>query len=116
MRWVLTKLGIRGRQQDKIHRRGPPPLERGVEVSIWRRRPRVGTRRGGGAEGACGRESIACGQASQGGLVVRPAKGVGARLRFGRGGSSVGEHAAVALGHAHWSMRHSHTRATNTNW
>ena len=30
MRWVLTKLGIRGRHQDKIHRRGPHPLERGV--------------------------------------------------------------------------------------
>jgi hypothetical protein len=30
MRWVLTKLGIRERQQDKIHRRGPHPLERGL--------------------------------------------------------------------------------------
>jgi hypothetical protein len=29
MRWVLTKLGIKGRQRDKIHRRGPHPLERG---------------------------------------------------------------------------------------
>ena len=28
-RWVLSKLGIRGRHQDKIHRRGPHPLEHG---------------------------------------------------------------------------------------
>src|SRR3989449_1542021 len=28
-RWVLSKLGIRGRHQDKIHRCGPHPLEHG---------------------------------------------------------------------------------------
>src|SRR6266498_5087725 len=30
MLWVLTRLGIRGRQRGKIHCRGPHPLERGV--------------------------------------------------------------------------------------
>src|SRR6266536_373160 len=29
MLWVLTRLGIRGRQRGKIHCRGPHPLERG---------------------------------------------------------------------------------------
>src|SRR6266446_430423 len=74
--------------------------------------------RGGGAEGACGWAAGACSQASQGGLVVRPAKGLGSRLRLGsRGGSSGGGHAAAgSLGHAQWSMTHSHTRAISTNW
>jgi hypothetical protein len=32
-------------------------------------------------------------------------------------GSGVVEHAAAgALGHTHWSMTHSHTRAISTNW
>jgi len=68
---------------------------------------------------AAGRVSLLCSQASQGGLVVRPAKDVGARLRFGTGDgrSGVVGHAAVeTLGHAHGSRRHSHTKATNTNW
>ena len=34
-RWVLSKLGIRGRHQDKIHRCGPHPLEHGLR-GIWR--------------------------------------------------------------------------------
>src|ERR1700756_5129669 len=76
------------------------------------------TRRGGGAEGAGGWGSGACAQASQGGWVVRPAKGWGARLRLSRGGGSsgvVGDKVG-ALGHIHWSMRHSHTRAISLNW
>ena len=55
-------------------------------VSTWRRRPRVDTSRGGGAEGAGGHESVVCLQASQWGLWVRPTKGLGARLRLRRGG------------------------------
>jgi hypothetical protein len=36
---------------------------------------------------------------------------------MGDGRSGVVGHAAVeSLGHAHWSRRHSHTRATSTNW
>ena len=46
----------------------------GVDVAAS---PRVMTRRGGGEEGACGRGALLCSQASQCGLVVRPAKGVG---------------------------------------
>src|SRR5207245_5288480 len=90
-----------------------------VEVSTWRRRPRVGTRRGGGAEGACGRRAGACSQASQCGLVVRPAKGVGVRERLGSGGVGsrvVGPAAAGTLGHAHWSMTSSNNSASNTNY
>src|SRR6266849_11021748 len=89
------------------------------DVSTWRGRPRVGTMRGGGQPGGWGTCSWACSQASQCGLVVRPAKGVGSRGRFGSGdvGSSVVGHvAAGSLGHAQWSMTHSHTRATSTNW
>src|SRR5262249_62284272 len=77
------------------------------------------TRRGGGAEGACGRGSLTCTQAAQCGLVVRPAKGFGSRWRLGTGGGGscvVGQAVAGSLGHTHWSMRHSHTRATSTNW
>jgi hypothetical protein len=33
----------------------------------------------------------------------------------GRGSSAVG-YAAVSLGHAQWSMTHSHTRATSISW
>ncbi len=49
---------------------------------------------------AAGRVSLLCSQASQGGLVVRPAKDVGARLRFGTGDgrSGVVGHAAVEGG------------------
>src|SRR5262249_47904016 len=75
--------------------------------------------RGGGAAGVCGRGALPCSQASQCGLVVRPAKGVGARRRLGRGpgGSGVvGHPGAGSLGHIQWSMRHSHTRATSINW
>src|SRR5499433_2380979 len=88
-----------------------------VEVSTWRRRPRVGTRRGGGVEGACGHGAVPCSQVSQGGLVVKPAKGLCSRWRFGFGGvgSDGGGHVAGSLGHAHWSMTHSHTRATSTS-
>src|SRR4030095_13381143 len=32
MLWVLTRFGIRGRPQSKIHHRGPHPLERGVHL------------------------------------------------------------------------------------
>src|SRR4029453_8083368 len=90
-----------------------------MEVSTWRRRPRVMTMRGGGAEGGCGREALTCAQASQWGLLVRPAKGFGSRRRLGRGGmgsSVVGQAVAGSLGHIQWSMTHSHTRATSTNW
>jgi hypothetical protein len=71
----------------------------------------------GGAEGACGRESVACTQASQCGLVVRPTKGVGSRLRIGRGGRGSGSvgHAAEPLGHTQWSMTHSQTSAISVS-
>ncbi|HEY5868779.1 MAG TPA: hypothetical protein VI542_25000 [Candidatus Tectomicrobia bacterium] len=62
--------------------------------------------------------AVACSQVSQSGFVVRPAKGLGSRLRFGSrgGGSAGGGHtAAGSLGHIQWSMRHSHTRATSTS-
>src|SRR5215831_10796270 len=74
--------------------------------------------RGGGAAGACGRGAVACAQASQCGLVVRPAKGGGSRGRLGRGGggSGGGGHVTGSPGHAHWSMTHNHTRAMSTNW
>src|SRR5216684_7933448 len=75
--------------------------------------------RGGGAQGGSRQGSTACSQASQCGFVVRPTKGVGSRWRFGTGGRGsgvVGHAAAGSLGHAHWSMTHSHTRATSTNW
>src|SRR5262249_18149031 len=74
--------------------------------------------RGGGHAGGCGRGSVLCTQASQCGLVVSPAKGLGARLRLSRGGGGAGVvgDKAGALSHAHWSMRHSHTRAISTNW
>src|SRR5215510_6056811 len=88
-----------------------------VEVSTWRRRPRVGMMRGGGAEGACGRRPLACSQASQCGLRVRPAKGFGSRLRLCRGGvgeGGVGPVTVESLSHAPWSMTHSHTKATST--
>jgi hypothetical protein len=61
----------------------PPGTAMGMAM---RRRPRLGMMRGGGAEGACGRRPLACAQASQGGLRVRPAKGFGSRLRLRRGG------------------------------
>jgi hypothetical protein len=62
--------------------------------------------------------ALPCTQASQCGLVVRPAKGFGSRWRLGRGGvgSRGGGHTAVSLGHAHWSMTHSHTRAISPSW
>src|SRR5215470_10507559 len=75
--------------------------------------------RGGGDEGGCGRGAPLCAQASQDGLVVRPAKGFGSCWRLGRGpgGSGVAGHTgAGSLGHAHWSMTHSHTSAISTNW
>jgi len=68
---------------------------------------------------AAGRVSLLCSQASQCGLVVRPTKDVGSRVRCGPGdGSSgvVGHVAVESLGYAHWSRRHSHPRATSTNW
>src|SRR2546422_7345762 len=77
------------------------------------------TMRGGGAAEASGRGALACAQASQGGLVVRPAKGFGSRrrVRRGGGGSPVVAHPATgALGHTHWSITHSHTKTTNANW
>src|SRR5262245_29291992 len=40
--WVLTRPGIRGRPRGKIHRRGPHPLERGVDhVSFEVRRGEI---------------------------------------------------------------------------
>src|SRR5215468_6466572 len=74
--------------------------------------------RGGRVEGACKHGAVPYSQVSQGGLVVKPAKGLGSRWRFGFGGvgSDGGGHVAGSLGHAHWSMTHSHTRATSTNW
>src|SRR6266498_5731693 len=50
---------------------------------------------------------------TQCGFVVRPVKGLGTRWRFGTGGvgSGVVEHtAAESLGHASWSITHSHTK------
>src|SRR5712664_2094926 len=70
----------------------------------------------GGAAGAAGRGAVACSQVSQCGFLVRPSKGLGSRWRFGTGGvgsGAVGHTAVGSLGHAHWSMRHSHTRATS---
>src|SRR5213080_4208682 len=67
-----------------------------MEVSTWRRRPRVGTIRGGGAEETGRRGSVVCAQASQGGFWLRPAKGVGSRLRFGGGGAGVIGHVSAA--------------------
>src|SRR5262249_35056373 len=45
-------------------------------------------------------------------------KGLASRLRLGSAeeGSGVVGQAAGSLGHAQWSMRHSHTRAMSTNW
>src|SRR5262249_22195388 len=83
----------------------------------WRRRPRVGTMRGGGGQGASGRRSLACAQASQCGFMVSPSKGLGSRWGCGGGGFGVVEHAtAGALGHNHWSLTHSHTRSISTKW
>jgi hypothetical protein len=75
------------------------------------------TMRGGGAAGACEQGSLACAQASQGGLVVRPAKGGRSRLRLGTGGVGfgIGRHVAGALGHIQWNMKHSHIKAISTN-
>src|SRR5215813_1294994 len=90
-----------------------------MEVSIARRRPRVMTMRGGGAEGACGRGAVACSQASQCGLLMKPSKGFGARRRLGRGGGGargVGHAAAESLGHTQWSMTHSQTSAISVSW
>src|SRR6266446_8570257 len=56
------------------------------DVSTWRGRPRVGTMRGGGAAGACGRGAGACAQASQCGLRVRPGNGCGSLERWRGGG------------------------------
>jgi len=74
--------------------------------------------RGGGVLGGAAWGALACAQASQCGLAVRPAKGVGSRWRFGFGGvgSDGGGHAAGSLGHAQWSMRHSHTKAISVSW
>src|SRR6266498_5427936 len=38
MLWVLTRLGIRGRQRGNIHCRGPHPLERGFQARVERHR------------------------------------------------------------------------------
>jgi hypothetical protein len=46
-----------------------------VEVSTWRRRPRVGMMRGGGVRGASEWGALACAQASQCGFVMKPLKG-----------------------------------------
>src|SRR6266446_5621391 len=76
---------------------------------------RGGAAAGEGTVGTC----RACSHAAQGGLRVRPAKGFGSRLRWRRGGvggGGVGCAGAQSLGHTHWSMRHTHTRATRTNW
>src|SRR6266853_377533 len=69
-----------------------------IEVSTWRRRPREGTMRGGGHAGGCGRGSVLCAQASQGGLVVVPQRvgrtlalepwGWGLQCRWGQGGDA----------------------------
>src|SRR5262245_17379344 len=89
-----------------------------VAVFTCRRRPSRGTSRGGGAEGTGRRRSEGSSQAAQCGLWVRPAKGLGSRVRFGSAeeDSGVVEHAAGSLGHAQWSRSHSHTRAMSTNW
>jgi hypothetical protein len=73
---------------------------------------------GGGVLGVSAWGALACLQASQGGLVVRAAKGVGSRWRFGFGGVGAdgGGHVAGSLGHAQWSMRHSHTKAISVSW
>src|SRR5262245_41202269 len=72
-----------------------------------------------GRSGGGGRGAVACAQVSQGSFLMKPAKGFGARLRFGRGGGGakgVGHAAAESLGHTHWSMTHSQTRAISASW
>jgi hypothetical protein len=58
------------------------------EVSTWRGRPRVGTRRGGGQPGGWSAYAWACSQTAQGDLWVRSGKGFGSleRLRAGKMG------------------------------
>jgi hypothetical protein len=72
-----------------------------------------------GVWGASGRRSLPCSQASQCGLVVRPAKGFGSRLclrRGGVGGGGVGPAVVASLNHAHWSMTYSQTSTISVSW
>jgi hypothetical protein len=76
-------------------------------------------RRRGHLARAAARGAGAGSQASPCGWRVRPAKGCGSRLcwrRGGVGGGGVGGAGAQSRGHTPWSMRHTHTRATSTNW
>src|SRR5262245_15474834 len=75
--------------------------------------------RGGGAQGAWGRGTVACAQASQWGLWVRPGQGFGTRGRLREGGMSSGDRgtpAASLLGQAACNMQHSQSRHNSTNW
>jgi len=81
------------------------------------------TRRGGGAEGACGRGALADSQASQYGLVVRPAKGFGSleRGRRGRMGSAglcgvAGHGLGQARGNMKKIQRSAKTTIREKNW
>src|SRR5262249_25415643 len=56
------------------------------DVSTWRGRPRVGTRRGGGPPGGWGPCAWACAQAAHGGLRVRPGNGFRSRECLRGGG------------------------------
>src|SRR6266852_8154988 len=75
--------------------------------------------RGGGQPGGWGTCSWACSQAAHGGLRVRPGNGFRSLERLGgalAGRGVVGPAVARSEGHTTWSMRHSHTRPTSSNW
>src|SRR5262249_44852139 len=72
-----------------------------------------------GVQGTAARRSLAGAQASQGGLPVRPAKGVGSRRclrRGGVGGGGVGPAVVASLNHAPWSMTYRQTSALSVSW
>ena len=83
-RWIVSQFSV-----------STTPYLQCVAVSTWWWRPRVGTMRGGGAEGACGREAVVCSQASQCGFWMKPAKGFGSRWRFGGALSQITENRKV---------------------
>src|SRR5262249_62121619 len=75
--------------------------------------------RGGGGQGACGRGTTPCAQASQWGVWVSPAKGLGAVECLRGGGTGVGgigRAAAGSDGHTQESMRNTHSRAISASW
>jgi hypothetical protein len=95
--------------------RSGPAMARGVHLAAA---SACGDDGGGGAQGACGRDAVACSHAAQGGLWVRPGKGVEAveRWRGAWAGRDVWwPEVARASGHTTWSMRHSHSRPTSSS-